>query len=142
MMGAHRKTLTLVLVSTVVLAGCSKEVEADCQLVQDQIKWQFERETSSPLTQIYAVPSRTVEGSWLMAAQTSHGVAVWASTAPPEGDGVGIVFPANEAAHADAILDETIDTQGLTIGQGSTIGPLLEDKQGIAAAEACAKNEP
>ena len=133
-MGALRTSAVLLVAVSLIAIGCAKEVEADCQPVNEKIRWLFERETQSPLQEIYAVPARADGGGWLMAAETRQGVAVWASSIPPDADGVGIVFPANEAAHADALVDEQLPDEG------STISSLLTDKEGIAAAEACVEN--
>lgn len=137
MSGPRRTTLTIgsiALVATLLASGCSKQVEADCQPVGEDLRWLFERESQSPLQEIYAVPSRTDDGGWFMAADTRQGIAVWASSIPPDAEGVGIVFPANEAAHADAVLDEGV------ADESSTISPLLADRAGIAAAERCVES--
>lgn len=132
-MGALRKaaTLSVAVAMFTAVSGCAKEVEADCQPVNEEIRWLFERESQSPLQEIYAVPTRAEGSGWLMAAQTQEGVAVWASSIPPDADGIGIVFPANAAAHADALVDQQLSDEG------STISSLLADEAGIAAAAGC-----
>lgn len=124
-----------VVALAVVSAGCSAEVHADCEIAGPGVTTQVQRLASSASDTIYATPSRTSDDVFFLSAQTSKGVAVWASMGDPRtGGSGGLVLAMNPAAEADALID--VGTDG---GASVSVATLSKDTEGIAVAIACVK---
>lgn len=117
----------------VVLAACSEGGSwADCQTVRPKLVEFIQRSTASTVGAVYAVPSRTHDDVWFVAAQTDRGVAVWGTEQSPSGEGIAYVLNANRAAMDDSVIGLGIESEG-----DLDVAKALKDEEGIAAAEAC-----
>jgi len=84
------------------------------------------------LGNVYAIPSRTVKGVWILSTKVDGSVAVWTTDADPAGGDLGVILVANPTArkYSDLGMDVPSDAP-------APVARAREDSEAIRAAEAC-----
>jgi hypothetical protein len=136
------RRLAPVLVGMALIASCSPaepepESESECGSVGSTYREAISDEGSmkgqaTVEGEMLFVPSQQVEGVFFIAARVNGSLAVWATDRDPQGNDLGLIIVANEAARQHSIL-------GIDVPRDSRAAEelALDDTDGIAAAEAC-----